>query len=110
VKLGLITDGLRLKAWMRLNAAGLDHLFNAVVTYEDTGKRKPAKEPFLLACEELEVKPQECLMIGDWPERDIEGAKKIGMKTCWAKYGSPVKECKSDFELNSIKQILEVVA
>jgi putative hydrolase of the HAD superfamily len=47
-KLGVLSDGVRVKAWMRLNGAGLDSYFDAVVTYEDTGKRKPAKEPFLL--------------------------------------------------------------
>jgi len=35
---------------MRLNAAGLDKYFDVVVTYEDTGKKKPEKEPFLKAC------------------------------------------------------------
>ena len=54
-KLGVVSDGFRLKAWMRLNEAGLDEYFSAVVTYEDTGKQKPAKEPFLRVCDELEV-------------------------------------------------------
>jgi FMN phosphatase YigB (HAD superfamily) len=31
---------------MRLNEAGLDGYFDSVVTYDDTGKREPAKEPF----------------------------------------------------------------
>jgi HAD superfamily hydrolase (TIGR01549 family) len=61
-KLGVVSDGVRLKAWMRLNEVGLDIYFDAVVTYDDTGKRKPAKEPFLLICDQLEVKPEECLM------------------------------------------------
>ena len=58
-KLGVVTDGPRLKAWMRLNEAGLDSYFDEVVTYDDTGRRKPAKEPFLLICEKLAVKPEE---------------------------------------------------
>jgi putative hydrolase of the HAD superfamily len=45
-KLGVVSDGVRLKAWMRLNEAGLDGYFDSVVTYDDTGKREPAKEPF----------------------------------------------------------------
>ena len=110
LKLGVVTDGVRLKAWMRLNAAGLDKYFDAVVTFEDTGKKKPAKEPFLKACEELKVKPEECLMVGDWMERDIEGAKSVGMKTCLAKYGQVVgKEKGADYEINEIKELLEVI-
>lgn len=63
-KLGVVSDGLRLKAWMRLNEAGFDSYFDAVVTYEDTGKQKPAREPFLRVCYELKVAAQECLMVG----------------------------------------------
>jgi putative hydrolase of the HAD superfamily len=70
-KLGVVSDGLRLKAWMRLNEAGFDSYFDAVVTYEDTGKQKPAREPFLRVCYELKVAAQECLMVGDWLERDV---------------------------------------
>ena len=65
-KLGVVSDGVRLKAWMRLNGAGLDSYFDAVVTFDDTGKRKPAKEPFLLICDQLDVAPEEGLMVGDW--------------------------------------------
>ena len=58
----------------------------------------------------LDVKPEECLFVGDWPERDIEGAAAVGMRTCWAKYGSFVELCpETDFEINSIKQILEII-
>ena len=96
---------------MRLNSAGIDDLFDVVVTHDDTGKNKPSKEPFLKACKDLDVKPEECLMVGDWPERDIQGAKDVGMKTCWAKYGkNPQQKHEADYIINSIKQIIEVLA
>ena len=107
-KLGVVSDGFRLKAWMRLNEAGLDSFFDAVVTYDDTGKRKPAKEPFLLICDQLDVKPEECLMLGDWPERDVQGGKLAGMKTCLATYGQ-VRPGKADYEIESFANLLDVV-
>jgi HAD superfamily hydrolase (TIGR02253 family) len=107
-KLGVVSDGLRLKAWMRLNEAGLDEYFNAVVTYEDTGKQKPAKEPFLRVCDELEVIAEECLMVGDWPERDVQGGRSVGMKTCLATYGQ-VRPGKADYEIESFANLLDVV-
>ncbi len=93
---------------MRLNEAGLDGYFDAVVTYEDTGKRKPAKEPFLRICDELEVNPEECLMLGDWPERDVQGGKLAGMKTCLAKYGQ-MQPAKADYEIEGFANLLEIV-
>lgn len=109
LRLAVITDGLRLKAWMRLNAAGLDKYFDTVVTFDDTGKRKPAKEPFLKALENLHVKPEECLMVGDWPERDMVGAKAAGMMTCWAKYGSQSREGKARFVITEITELLNLI-
>jgi putative hydrolase of the HAD superfamily len=108
-KLGVVSDGLRLKAWMRLNEAGLDEYFDAVVTYEDTGKQKPAREPFLRVCDELGVIPEECLMVGDWPERDIEGGKQVGTQTCFAQYGQ-MRQAKADHQIDDFKELLEVVA
>jgi HAD superfamily hydrolase (TIGR01662 family) len=107
-KLGVLSDGVRVKAWMRLNGAGLDSYFDAVVTYEDTGKRKPAKEPFLRICDELEVRPEECLMLGDWPERDVQGGRLAGMKTCLAKYGQ-MHETKADYQIETFSKLLTIV-
>ena len=110
LKLAVVSDGLRLKAWMRLNAAGLDQYFDAVVTYEDTGRKKPHRAPFLKACKTLRVKPEECLMVGDWPERDIKGAKQLGMTTVWAKYGQVSKKCiKSDYYINKFYQLQNLI-
>jgi putative hydrolase of the HAD superfamily len=108
LKLGVVSDGVRLKAWMRLNEAGLDGYFDAVVTYEDTGKQKPAKEPFLRICDELGVIPEECLMVGDWPERDMQGGRSVGMKTCLATYGQ-VRPGKADYQIESFANLLDVV-
>jgi putative hydrolase of the HAD superfamily len=110
LKLAIVSDGLRLKVWMRLNAAGLDRYFDTVVTYDDTGKWKPAKEPFLKALSQLRVKPQECFMVGDWPDKDMVGAKSCGITTCWAKYGSRFEENRDvDYVLEEVKGILKIV-
>lgn len=107
--LGVVSDGLRLKAWMRLNEAGLDKYFDAVVTYDDTGRQKPAREPFLRICDELGVIPEECLMVGDWPERDIQGGKLAGMRTCLAKYGQ-MGHAAADYEIEDFADLLDIVA
>ena len=49
-------------------------------------------------------------MVGDWPERDIKGAKALGMVTCFAKYGNPEATAPdADYEINDIKELLEIV-
>jgi len=111
LKLGVVSDGLRLKAWMRLNEAGIDRFFGVVIAFEDTNKKKPSPEPFRKALGELKVKPEECLFVGDWPEKDIKGAKDLGMKTCFARYGCLRKEvsCDAEYCIDDIGDILSIV-
>ena len=88
----------------------INHLFDVVVAFEDTKEFKPSTKPFKVAFDKLKVKPQQCLMVGDRPERDIKGAKKLGMVTCFAKYGNPKAEASgADYEINDIKELLEII-
>jgi len=110
IKLAIVTDAPRLKAWLRLMAMKIGNFFDIVVAYEDTKELKPSNLPFEAALKKLRVKPEECLMVGDLPHRDIEGAKKLGMKTCFAKYGNPkVRKSDADYEINDIKELLRIV-
>jgi|SRR3989344_4333962 len=88
LKLAIITDAPRLKAYMRLDAMGIADYFDAVVSLEDTGRVKPSKLPFRKALRLLRVGPSEAMHVGDWREKDILGAKRAGMKTCVARYGN----------------------
>src|SRR3989338_1087679 len=110
LKLAIGTDAPRLKAWIRLAAMKLSNYFDVVVVFEDTRQHKPSKMPFKAALKQLSLKPEECLMVGDWPERDIKGAKSIGMKTCFARYGNlKAKKVNSDYEIRNIKEMLDIV-
>jgi putative hydrolase of the HAD superfamily len=110
-RLAVVSDAPRLQAWTRLVQTGLHHFFEVVVAFEDTNKRKPAPEPFLFALNKLGVKPQETLMVGDWAERDIVGAKTLGMITVFARYGNTFGTVVSgaDYEVNSVSEILRVI-
>ena len=110
IKLAIVSDAPRLKAWIRLVSMKINHLFDVVVTFDDTKEFKPSIKPFEVALKKLKFKPGECLVVGDRPERDIKGAKKLGMFTCFAKYGNPKgKGAKADYEINDIKELLEIV-
>jgi len=110
IKLAIVSDAPRLKAWIRLVSMKINRLFDVVVTFDDTNEFKPSAKPFGVALKKLKLKPSECLVVGDRPERDIKGAKKLGMLTCFAKYGNPKgKGSKADYEINDIKELLEIV-
>ena len=111
IKMGVVSDAPRLPVWLRIVALGLHHYFDHVVTFEDTGERKPSPKPFTKILQLLETKPEEAIMIGDWAERDIKGAKNIGMRTAWAKYGNEFDTVASgaDYELDDIQDILKII-
>lgn len=111
LKLGVISDAPRLQAWTRLAEVGLHTIFNAVITWDDTGIRKPNPEPFLAVLKKLEVKPEESIMVGDWAERDIYGAKEVGMITVFAKYGDAfgTKISGAHYEIEDPLELLDIV-
>jgi HAD superfamily hydrolase (TIGR02253 family) len=109
LKLAIISDAPRLKAWIRLVEMKIQDFFDVVITFEDTNKRKPDKAPFQAALKKLNLKAEECLMVGDWPERDIKGAKSLGMQTAFAKYGATKTTSKADYDLKSIEDVLRIV-
>jgi putative hydrolase of the HAD superfamily len=113
VKLAIVTDAPRLRAWLRLAGMKLTDFFDVVVTHDDTGELKPHALPFETALKELDVQPKDVIMVGDWIERDIEGAKQLGIKTCFARYGAvnhpEGKDSGADYEIDDIKQLLKLV-
>jgi HAD superfamily hydrolase (TIGR02253 family) len=111
LKLAIVTDAPRLKAFVRLDAMQITNYFDIIVGKEDTNRLKPSKMPFKRALRLLNVKSSETMHVGDWPEKDILGAKKLGMVTCFAKYGHNGKSkiIPSDYEINSINELLYIV-
>ena len=111
IKLGVVSDAPSREAWMRIYYLNLYHFFDIVITFDDTGKRKPSKKPFKMSLDALALKPEEAIMIGDWPERDVVGAKKIGMKTAFARYGDTFGTINSgaDWDLDNIYQLVLII-
>jgi len=116
IKLAIVSDAPRLRGWLRLTAMKLEPFFDVVVFHDDTGKYKPHKTTFMRALAKLKVKPCECLMVGDHLQRDMMGAKRLGMETCHAKYGfipewsgKVVGGFKPDHSIDSVEELLKVV-
>ncbi|MDD4878568.1 MAG: HAD-IA family hydrolase [Candidatus Nanoarchaeia archaeon] len=110
-KLAIVSDAPKLKVYQRLEKLKLTKFFDTVIAYEDTGRKKPSKIPFRKALKELKVKPSEAVFIGDWPDKDIKGAKSIGMKTIFARYGylGKGKIVYADYRAAKFSDILKAV-
>ena len=111
IKLAVVSDAPSREAWMRLYYLNLHHVFDPVLTYDDSGAHKPSPKPFEMALNILNVNSDEALMIGDWPDRDVVGASQIGMKTIFARYGDTFGTIDSgaDWDVDDIYEVVNIV-
>jgi putative hydrolase of the HAD superfamily len=116
LKLAVVSDAPRESAWMRLVYLNLHHVFDEVVTFEDTGLRKPDPAPFEMALRKIGVPATEALMVGDWPDRDMAGAKALGIRTVFARYGfnwsrdrEPIEQHPADHEIHDLMELIDIV-
>lgn len=111
LKLAVVSDAPSREAWMRIYYLNLHHVFDLVLTFDDVGERKPSPKGFEMALEKLGIKTDEALMIGDWPERDVAGASKLGIKTIYAKYGDTfgTVESGADWDVENIYEVVGII-
>jgi pyrophosphatase PpaX len=80
IKTGIVTFRRRESVERILTRLNLFHLFDVIIGHGDTSEEKPSPDPFLLASERMNVRPEECLVVGDEPA-DIVGGRRAGMRT-----------------------------
>lgn len=111
-KLAIVTSKRRTTALRGLRLFDLEKYFEVIVSPEDTEKHKPEGEPVLKACELLNLKPEEVVMVGD-SHNDILCGKNAGAKTCLVKYTAlPLEkllEHKPDYVIDSVEEILNII-
>jgi len=78
-RLAVFTNNNRIQTQRILKALGIDKLFDYIFTYESFKLIKPDPKIFRLIIKELNVKPEECLMVGDRYYVDLAPAKEQGM-------------------------------
>lgn len=78
-KLICVTNNPELPARKTLVAIGVSEFFPKIIGLDSCYKSKPAIEPFMKAVEWLEVKPEECLAVGDRYDMDIALPLEMGM-------------------------------
>jgi len=70
------SEGIEIKQWDKLIRLGLDSNFNHVFVTP-----KKDEKFYLSICKKLKLSPNQILMVGDNPSKDILEARKAGLKT-----------------------------
>lgn len=86
LKWGIVTNKPRRFTQPLIKSMGLYERAACVVSGDDAPQPKPSPATLLMACEQMNVKPENCIYIGD-AERDIQAGKAAGMQTAVALFG-----------------------
>jgi putative hydrolase of the HAD superfamily len=78
-RLGLVSDAQWAYARPEMRMTGLEGLFDVVILSSTLGFKKPDPRIFQRALMKLRVSSDAAVYIGDNPERDIVGARGVGM-------------------------------
>jgi putative hydrolase of the HAD superfamily len=86
VKIGLLSNFTYAPiVHFSLNQLGISKYFNAIITSEENGWRKPSPHIFNDILKRLHVTSDEVIYVGDSPLEDIKGAKIVGFKTIFVR-------------------------
>ncbi|MBI1894657.1 MAG: HAD family hydrolase [Candidatus Rokubacteria bacterium] len=95
-----------------LERAGLLSFFEAVVISDRVGWRKPSPIIFHEALNRLSLDPADALFVGDRPEIDVLGAKRVGMDVAWVNPGAeplPGGIPQPDYQVGALPELLSLL-
>lgn len=92
----------------------ISKLFDTAIFSCRVGMMKPDPRIYLLAAEQMGVKPEECLFIGDGGSRELSGAGKVGMHPVLIKDESeesehPVNEESEEWTGDRVSSLAEII-
>ena len=105
----LITNGFEKTQWSKLNSSDLAKYFTHVITSETSNSMKPQKEIFDYALKKINGNVEECIMIGDNLNADIQGALNAGMDAIFVnhiKANHSIQPTHTVYHLKEIESIL----
>ena len=77
-RLAILTNGSPISQRRKLESTGILNMFELSVVSGEVGIDKPDPRIFGVMCERLNVKPQDCLYVGDNYVNDVLGARNAG--------------------------------
>ena len=112
LKLGLVTNNSRSGTDLTLKKLNLEPLFDAIVTRDDCEDMKPAAGPILKILAELQVSPQEAILVGDGV-MDVMAARAAGIRSAAVTTGpfpmARLLKAEPDYVLNSVNDLPSLV-
>ncbi len=106
--LHLITNGFEKTQISKLKHSGLQKYFIEVITSEGSNSLKPQREIFEYAMSKVCCSTDECIMIGDSLEVDIQGAMNAGIDQVFVNHLCIDCTIKPTYEIYSLKELEKI--
>ena len=107
-RLGCVTNKPARFTEPLLKKLGLSHYFEVIVSGDTLDKKKPDPAPLLYAAQQLNVKPEESLMIGD-SMHDVDAGRAAGFQVVCVSYGynhgHDIRESNPDAVIDSLAEL-----
>lgn len=104
IALGMITNGKGQFQMDNIKALHIKTYFDSILISEWEGMKKPEPQLFQKSLDELHVSPSESMFVGDHPEKDVEAARRTGMKGVWKK-DAQWENVRADFTIEDLGEI-----
>jgi putative hydrolase of the HAD superfamily len=83
--------------------------FDTIVVSRDIGIRKPDPEIFRFTLNNLSLKSNEAVHVGDSFEDDVQGARNVGMKTIWIRNETEAINTEPDYTIRSLEELTSIL-
>jgi putative hydrolase of the HAD superfamily len=103
--LHIITNGFEEIQTKKMESSKISHYFNAIITSESVGVKKPNPKVFYHALKVAGAKQENSIMIGDSIEADVLGALNIGVDAIHCNFDNKKN---IDYNFKSITSLLEL--
>ena len=107
-QLGCVTNKSEQFTHPLLKALGIFNDFKIIISGDTLGKRKPDPMPLLYCAEHFNLKPEECLMLGD-SVSDVKAARAAGFNIICMSYGynhgNDIADENPDLVIDSMSQL-----
>ena len=108
-KLGVVTNGYSQVQREKIRVAGLADYFDDIIVSEEAGIAKPDPRVFLISCDNLGVKPEESVLVGDYYPNDIAGAISAGITPIWICNSPDAYREYTGIRISSLKELMQIL-
>jgi putative hydrolase of the HAD superfamily len=108
-KLGIITNGYSSVQREKITTVGITDYFDDIIISGEVDFEKPDPRIFRMSCENLRVKPEEMVFIGDYYPNDIAGAIGAKIMPIWITQDPDEHSDYSGIRITHLKELLQLL-